>query len=60
MGICGQYNCFVALFLFVFAVAGEFLWLPLSGGLAGVPQGYVVSQHSSEPADLCASRFQVP
>lgn len=41
-------------------VAGELLWLPLSGGLSGVPEGHVVCQHPSEPADLCPGGFQVP
>lgn len=58
-GFCGQVllNCCM---LSVFAVVGEFLRLPLSGGLSGVSEGHVVSQHPSEPADLCAGCFQVP
>ncbi len=47
-------------FLFVSAVVGEFLWLPVSGGLSRVPEGDAVCEYPPEPADLCPGRLQVP
>lgn len=36
-------------------VAGELLWLSVSGRLPGVPQSYAVGQHPAESAALCSS-----
>lgn len=60
--VCSYYICFciVDCSLFVSAVAGEFLWLLVSGGLSGVSEGHAFCKHPSEPADLCAGGLQVP
>lgn len=41
------------------AVAGELFWLPVSGGLSGVPESHALGQHPPEPADLRPGGFQI-